>query len=126
MTHPRERRSRLSRREFLRNSLGAAVTLPSAAAILAACGRPGTTDGAGNGEAGATGATGATSGERILARPDTPVTLPMNRDPIPTDTPIESGTLRIYNWADYLYKKVVKAFEAEYGVEVEVTTFNNM
>jgi spermidine/putrescine transport system substrate-binding protein len=111
----------MSRRDFLRRSAGAAVTLPSLSAILAACGRPGETGG-GDGGSGATGATG----ERILARPDNPVTLPMNGEPIPADTPLESGTLRIYNWSDYLYKKVTNAFSDEYGVEVELTTYNNM
>lgn len=128
MAHPRERRNGMSRRDFLRSSLGAAIALPSASAILAACAKPGTTGGAGGGaggDAGGGGATGA-SGGRVLARPDNPVTLPMTRDPIPADTPLESGTLRIYNWADYLYKKVTKAFEEQYGVTVEVTTYNNM
>lgn len=118
MRHPRERWTpHMSRREFLRRSAGAAIAIPSLSAILAACGKPGT------GTTG--GGTGAT-GERPLARPDNPVTLPMTRDPIPTDTPLESGTLRIYNWADYLYKRVIKAFSDQYGVEVELTTFNNM
>lgn len=117
MAHPRERRRGISRRDFLRNSVGAAALLPSASAILAACSKPGTTGGS-------TGGSGA--GERVLARPDQPVTLPMTRDPIPTDTPIEGGTLRVYNWDAYMYKKVLKAFEDEYGVTVEPTTFNNM
>jgi spermidine/putrescine transport system substrate-binding protein len=50
----------------------------------------------------------------------------MNGEPIPTDTPIESDVLRVYNWADYFYKRVLRAFEEEYGVTVEWTTFNNM
>jgi spermidine/putrescine transport system substrate-binding protein len=122
MAHPFERRRGLSRRDFLRNSIGAAALLPSAAAILAACSKPGTTSGAGT----TGGGTGGTGGARVLARPDNPVTLPMTRDPIATDTPIEGGTLRVYNWSDYMYKKVLKAFEEEYGVTVEWTTFNNM
>jgi spermidine/putrescine transport system substrate-binding protein len=116
MSHPRERRSHLSRRDFLRRSAGAAVALPSMSAILAACSKPGTTSGGGTGR----------TGERVLARPDNPVTLPMTRDPIPTDTPIEGGTLRVYNWDAYFYKKVLREFEDEYGVTVEWTTFNNM
>ena len=67
MSHPRERRAHLSRRDFLRRSAGAAVALPSMSAILAACSKPGTTSGGGG--------TGST-GERVLARPDNPVTLP--------------------------------------------------
>jgi len=118
MQHPRERRPGMSRRDFLRSSIGAAALLPSASAILAACAKPGTTP------AGDSGATGPA--ERVLARPDNPVTLAMTRDPIPTDTPIEGGTLRVYNWTDYMFKKVLKAFEDQYGVTVEWTTFNNM
>jgi spermidine/putrescine transport system substrate-binding protein len=114
--HPR-RRPPLSRRDFLRKSFGAAVALPSAAAILAACSKPGTTSSGGG---------GGTTGPRILARPDDPVTLPMTQDPIPTDTPIEGGTLNVYNWDSYMYKKTLKAFEDEFGVTVEWTTFNNM
>ncbi len=124
MAHPFERRPGMSRRDFLRTSVGAAALLPSAAAILAACSKPGTTSGGGDG-GGGTAATGGTAG-RVLARPDNPVTLPMSRDPISTDTPIETGTLRVYNWADYMYKKVIKGFEDQYGVTVEVTTFQNM
>ena len=115
---PRQRRTGLSRREFLRRSIGAAAVLPSASAILAACSKPGSDTGGGGGETGST--------ERVLARPDNPVTLPMDGEPIPTDTPIESGPLRVYNWDAYFYKKVLKAFEDEYGVTVEWTTFNNM
>jgi len=118
MSHPRERRAHLSRRDFLRRGAGAAVALPSMSAILAACSKPGTTGSGGGG-------TGST-GERVLARPDNPVTLPMTREPIPTDTPIEGGTLRVYNWDAYFYKKVLREFEDEYGVTVEWTTFNNM
>ena len=119
MNHPRERRPGFSRRDFLRRSAGAAVALPSISAILAACSKPGTTGGGGGGGTGSTG-------ERVLARPDSPVTLPMTREPIPTDTPIEGGTLKVYNWDAYLYKKVLREFEEEYGVAVEWTTFNNM
>jgi spermidine/putrescine transport system substrate-binding protein len=117
--HPRRRPSALSRRDFLHRSLGAAVALPSAAAILAACSKPGTTS---SGSGGGTTGTGA----RVLARPDDPVTLPMTQDPIPTDTPIEGGTLNVYNWDAYMYKKVLSAFEDEFGVSVQWTTFNNM
>ena len=114
---PRERPHGLSRREFLRRSLGTAVVLPSAAAILAACSKPGTTS---------SGGTATGGGARVLARPDNPVTLPMHGEPIPTSTPIETGTLRVYNWDAYMYKPVLKAFEDEYNVTVEWTTFQNM
>jgi spermidine/putrescine transport system substrate-binding protein len=101
----------MNRRDFLKTSVGAAALLPSASAILAACAKPGSSGGDPN---------------RVLARPDAPVTLPMTDDPIPTDTPIESDVLRVYNWADYFYKRVLREFEEQYGVTVEWTTFNNM
>jgi spermidine/putrescine transport system substrate-binding protein len=101
----------MTRRDFLKTSAGAAALIPSVSALLGACAKPGSSGGDPN---------------RVLARPDTPVTLPMTRDPIPTDTPIESDVLRVYNWDAYFYKKVLRAFEDEYGVTVEWTTFNNM
>src|SRR3712207_9272269 len=38
----------------------------------------------------------------------------------------EKGPLRVYNWADYMYTRVIKDFEKEFGVEVELTTFYNL
>ena len=38
----------------------------------------------------------------------------------------EGGTLNVYNWDAYMYKKTLKAFEDQFGVTVEWTTFNNM
>ena len=94
--------------------------MPSLAAILAACAKPGTTSGGTSGSSSGTG-------EIPIANPDSPVTLPVTREPIPTDTPIEAGaTLQVYNWDAYMYKKVLKAFEDQYDVKVEWTTFNNM
>ena len=104
----------IDRRTFLRRAAGAAVAVPSMSAILAACARPGQLP----------------AGVTLIppARPERPVTVPTyGRQPIPTDTPIEKGvTLKLYNWADYTYKKTLKAFEDKFGVTVEYTTFNNM
>ena len=66
----------LSRRDFLKRTAGAAVAIPAAAEILAACTKPGTTS-----------STGGLPYQ--IARPDNPVTLPMNGDPISSDTPID-------------------------------------
>ena len=80
----------MDRRDFLRRAGGAAIAVPSLAAILAACAKPGTTSGGGG------SGSGSSPGEIPIASPDNPVTLPMTRDPIPTDTPIESGaTLQV-------------------------------
>jgi spermidine/putrescine transport system substrate-binding protein len=113
MRHPRD----ISRRQFLTRAGGAAVAVPSLAAILAACTKPGSpTAGAGGGDL----------SNIQIATLDNPVELPLTKDPIPADTPIESGPLVLYNWADYIYKKVVGEFEDQFNVKVEITTFNNM
>jgi spermidine/putrescine transport system substrate-binding protein len=111
---------RPSRREFLRRSAGAAIALPSFAAILAAC-QERSDGGGGNGGGG--GETG--SG---LASPDNPIALPLTDDnpPIADGLSPESGPLRVFNWNDYVYKKVLKRFEDEYGVEIEYTPFTGM
>ncbi|HYJ61302.1 MAG TPA: extracellular solute-binding protein [Actinomycetota bacterium] len=111
MTHPKD----LSRRAFLQRAGGAAIAVPSIAAILAACSKPGE------------GGGGTTGTEEIpIATLEQPVLLPLNSDPIAADTPPESGPLVLYNWADYIWKKKVNEFSEEFGVDVEITTFNNM
>ncbi|HET9311574.1 MAG TPA: spermidine/putrescine ABC transporter substrate-binding protein [Actinomycetota bacterium] len=112
--HPMERH--WSRRQFLGRAAGSAVAVPSLAAILAACSKPGE----------GSGGDGSPASDIPIATLDDPVTLPLNADPIPADTPIESGPLIYYNWADYIYKKEIAKFEEKFGVEVEITTFNNM
>ncbi len=109
--HPME--GRYSRRQFLARTGIGALAIPSIGAILAACTKPGT---------------GGDASEAIpIARPDRPVQLPLNGEPIAASTPIESGaTLQVYNWDDYMYKKVLKAFEDQYDCTVEWTSFNNM
>src|SRR6476620_12803176 len=82
MRHVRD----LSRREFLVRAGGTAAAIPTMSAILDACSKPGA----------------STSGSSAfeIATPDHPATLPMNAEPIATDTPIEQGaTLQILNWA---------------------------
>lgn len=124
MAHPRERRNGMSRRDFLRRSAGTAVALPTMAALLEACTRPG--------ESGDDGANGSESGLDLLApRADRPVTLPMSQDPISDDLPIERDVeLVIFNWEDYVWKNVVRRFLERYSDHnisfSAVTTFNNM
>jgi len=115
--HPREgwKSRRMGRRDFLRTSLGAAVALPSAAAILAACGRPDTGGGAG-------GATGFQ-----VATPENPQTIPLNAEPIADGLAPEKGaTLQLYNWDQYIWKRPVQEFCDKYNCEFEITTFDNM
>ncbi|MGZ4147237.1 MAG: hypothetical protein ACXVPL_05985, partial [Actinomycetota bacterium] len=105
----------LSRREFLRRSAGAALAVPSLSAILAACTKPGSPS-----------SDGTSTPALQYAAPNNPVTLALNKQPIPADTPIEKGaTLQVYNWSDYLYKKCLNEFGEKFGCKWEYTTFNN-
>jgi len=63
-----------------------------------------------------------------LARPDNPVTLPIFEDNpmIASGLAPEQGTLKIYNWVDYVWKKKLNDFGKKYGVKVELTTFATM
>src|SRR3954463_9204267 len=64
--------------------------------------------------------------ETALQGHHAPVTLPLTQDPIAADTPIESGPLVLYNWADYIYKPIVANFEDKFGVDVQISTYNNL
>ena len=108
----------LSRRDFLKRTAGAAVAIPAAAEILAACTKPGTTS-----------STGGLPYQ--IARPENPVTLPMNGDPIPSDSPVEQGAeLQILNWSQYMWKYVLNQFvESQQTNGITFTapsTFQNM
>jgi spermidine/putrescine transport system substrate-binding protein len=73
--------------------------------------------------------TSATSGATYpLARPDDPVTLPIFDDnqPIADGLKVEdTGALKVLNYADYMAPGVKKDFGEKYGVEVQVTPYNN-
>jgi spermidine/putrescine transport system substrate-binding protein len=116
MRHPRERSSGLDRRTFLQRS-AAWGALASASGLLAACG--------GGGDGGSTSAGG--SGLK-LASPSNPETLPISDDNPPIDSGLEpeAGPLKIYNWSEYIWPRVVKDFAEEYGVDFEITSFYNM
>ncbi len=111
----------MSRRDFLRRSAATAVGIPSVAAILAACSKPG---------ASSQVVAGANDLLANPARPDHPVTLPLWEEPISSSAPLErNATLQVYNWADYLWPKLFRAFEdaySKYGVKVQLTTFNDI
>lgn len=111
--HPRERPG-YDRRRFLRNSLLASAGAFAGPGLLSACSQPEVT------------ASAATP--LPMARPEEPVELPIPDEvsAIADGMEPETGTLKIFNYADYLAPGVVKAFGKEYGVDVEVTTFNSM
>jgi spermidine/putrescine transport system substrate-binding protein len=126
--HPKERRVpwQASRREFLLRSGGAAAALTGAGALLAGCGQDTTTP------IGAPGSTASTAWPQVagidIATRDHPVTLPLFDDnpPIADGLKPEAGPLQLYNWEAYINAATLKDFSKEYGVEVKVTTFNNM
>lgn len=124
MRHPKERPaagSDLTRRDFLRKSAGAAFLLSGAGAILEACGK-GTPPPA-------PGQSGTASGALPLARLDHPVRWPVFADNKPIASglqPEQNATLKIYNWSDYIYKKVLKEFGEKYHTTVELSTFDTM
>ena len=67
------------------------------------------------------------AGQLKIASPSNPITWPVDETQI-----IESGlkpepgsTLKVYNYADYLSPRVMKNFEKEFGVKVELSTFND-
>lgn len=108
--HPRE--SRYGRREFLGRSAVGIAGLSSLSTLLAACG---------GGSAGS-----SSSAEIPLARPDNPVTWKIYDDnpAIESGLEPEGGPLKIYNWNAYLWPGLIKRFEKEYGVDVQLSTFS--
>jgi spermidine/putrescine transport system substrate-binding protein len=120
MNHPRERglfSGNLSRRDFIRRTAGTAFALSGAAAVLEACGK-GTP-------------VSPTSTGFPLARPNQPVKWSIFADNKPIADglqPEQNATLKVYNWSEYIYKKVLKDFQkkySQYNVKVELSTFNN-
>jgi len=116
MAHPRERPP-FGRREFLGRSAATALTLSSLSAILAACQQRASDV-----------TTGGQATDVPLSRPGSPVTLPLFDDntAIADGLTAEPGPLQIFSWNDYIYKKVLKRWTAETGVEIEYTQFTGM
>src|SRR5215475_11834643 len=62
-----------------------------------------------------------------LARPNQPVTLPRFEDPIKSGLePETGGTFTIFNYSDYIDKKIVDEFGKKYKVKTQITTFDSM
>ncbi len=101
---------RLSRRSLLQASLATAAT----GTLLTACG-------------GGTNTPGGTTTALKIASPDNPVTWPVDNSAIIKSglTPERGSTLKIYNYADYLSPRVIKDFEKDTGVTIELSTFND-
>jgi len=110
----------MNRRSFLQRSAALTAALPSAAAILAACSKPGT---------GSPVPSGSRNPLEVPPSPKNPVKWPLYGQAIADDTPIETNvTLQVYNWGYYLWPALFRRFEDQYkkyNVKVELTTFNN-
>jgi spermidine/putrescine transport system substrate-binding protein len=111
--HPRDRRRPLSRREFLRRAGVAGIATPSLAAILAACGEETPSE------------AGSPSPALQLARPDNPVTLPIEGNPAIADgLQPEAGPLKILGYNDYIRKFILNKFSDKFSTSVDWTIFD--
>jgi spermidine/putrescine transport system substrate-binding protein len=130
MSHPKD--GRVSRRRLLQGAAGIALGT-GAAGALSGCAN--TTTPIGACETG--GPTGANA-ELVVAKPTGPGGLPLPRPdnsvtwaitddnkPVADGRKTEGGTLRIYNYADYLYPALIKKFEKQYGCQVALATYNS-
>jgi spermidine/putrescine transport system substrate-binding protein len=120
----------MTRGQLLRGAAGAAV-LAAGGGVLAGC--ENTTTAIGACDAG-----GGPSSKLVEAKPLGPLGLPLPR----TDNSVtwallednktirdglggEGGTLRLYNYPDYLYAGLVKKFEKAFNCKVQVATYNS-
>jgi spermidine/putrescine transport system substrate-binding protein len=112
MGSPR-RQPQFTRRSLLQASLATAAT----GTLLAACGDGG----------GGSGGSGGSATELKIASPSNPVTWPVDQSQIIKSglRPEPGSTLKIYNYEEYLSPRVMKNFTKEFGVEIELSTFND-
>jgi spermidine/putrescine transport system substrate-binding protein len=67
-------------------------------------------------------------GKLIIPAPDHPVRWPLSKKYDVIDSgqkPKPGSILRIYNYADYLSPRMMKDFEAKWGVDIHLSTFND-
>ena len=129
MAHPKDR-SGITRSQLLRSMAGAAV-LAAGGGVLAGCENTTTAIGACE--------TGGGAGSKLVEpKPLGPLGLPLPR----TDNSVtwalldqnkairsglagEGGTLRLYNYADYINPATLKKFEKAFNCKVQVATYNS-
>ena len=123
--HMTSSRFESSRRDFIRESAQLAAMLGVGTPLLQACG--------GDDDDGRTAPSGTTARARHHHRrpggsAPSPTVEATGREVTETDRrrPGARGAARsaIFNYADYVNPEVVAAFEAKYGVKVEITTFD--
>jgi spermidine/putrescine transport system substrate-binding protein len=128
--HPKDR-SGITRRQLARGAAGAVAGV-GVAAGLAACENTTTPVGADAG-----GPTGAAA-DLVVQKPTGPAGLPLPRTdnsvtwaitdenkPIKDGLGAEPGSLRIYNYADYIDPATLKKFQKEFSTKVEIATYNS-
>ena len=102
-----------TRRQFLARAAILAAAAPSLGAVLQACSK----------------STPSSSAPSLtLAAPDKPVKWDIADDNKPIAdglAPEKGATLQLYTYADYTSPDAVKAFGDKYGVQVEISTFND-
>lgn len=113
-SRPQRPRPQLYRRDVLRGGVWLAAGA-TAIPLLSACGSD-------------AGTTPGSSNAYPLARPDSPVELPIFDDNQPIADGLEPedvSVLKVLNYADYIAPGVKGDFEDKYGAEVQVTAYNN-
>jgi spermidine/putrescine transport system substrate-binding protein len=103
-----------SRRQFLQRTALLAAAVPTFGAFLQACSSAGPP---GNGG----------SAPLKIASPDNPVTWDIAPDnqAVGDGLAPEQGTLQLYSYADYVSPDAVNSFQEKYGVQVQISTFND-
>jgi spermidine/putrescine transport system substrate-binding protein len=146
MTHPQD--GRFSRRKLLQGAAGVAVGGGAIGALagcantttpVGACGPTGATDaGAASGSGTGGGSAGPAASPFAVAKPLGPSGVPLPRPdnsvtwaildsnkPIDDGVKPEGGTLRIYNYADYIFPDLLKKFEKQFNCKTQVATYNS-
>jgi spermidine/putrescine transport system substrate-binding protein len=132
MRHPKERLilpQSYNRRDFLRLSGGLA-----GGALLSACGGAAPSpdqaapSAAGGSRPSDRASVAAEEGGLAIGSPGNPAEQPLFDDipAIESGLDPEPGPLRLYNWADYVYKDTLDKFAKKFDVEYELTTFYNL
>ena len=106
-------RTRPTRRQFLARAAILAAAAPTLGAFLQACSKSGPS---------------SSAPSLTLAAPDSPVKWDIADDNKPIAdglAPEKGATLQLYTYADYTSPDAVKSFQDKYGVQVEISTFND-
>jgi spermidine/putrescine transport system substrate-binding protein len=144
MRHPKDKPSAVTRRQLLRGAAAAAAGTGVVGA-LAACQNTTTPIGFCEGTSGAEAAGGGNGGgtsslasNLVVAKPVGPGGLPLPRNdnsvewaitddnpPIADGLKPEGGTLRLFNYADYMDPGIIKRFAKRFDCKVEPGTYNS-